>query len=1405
MILIIVLLLVCPIVWAIIKTGALLLLVKEMRTANIKEWTNVLLAFFQRRSERNLLVTFMSMEVGLAGIIPQLAKAIIVFKSKDIEFGVSATWYCDNSDLISIVIAATIAIAYFGYVWLSYKKHPQNWDEIINAARLVNKELDFIPTQQWFERQNEKAIESLGKRYSESLNFPYDDMPFALASFVREDAFRSLIGKELKEFVEAVAFFTRNKKPNAESSPICQRAEELSSEVRLLNGDVTSFLSIRKNLDSFLSEIDDYYYHQIDRSNGSSEYETRKLRDASYGLKKVLSNDWIDFKANKTLFIAGEAGCGKSHLIGDIVTKRKQRKEPSILLLGQHFTTALDPLSQVASLLDIKCRKDRLLEQLDNYGRKHNQNVVIFIDAINEGAGSELWSAFLVEMLATVNDLEYIRLVLSFRISDRKNWFYDLAHGGQYSVLMHKGFKGHEREASHYMFESFGLDQPLWPVYGNEFANPLFLIKYCRNHERSGKPLQLEDFWSTIVEYCQGTNHELSIKFNYNDSQNLVFESMRAIAALMVESGSRWDLGYNDVIAKLTEVAQYTNNPKSFFDLLVDEGLLRTEEYHGETYVAYSFERLGDYFIADNLIENKTPEEWFSYKWGDLTEAIYVIVPLRRDCEAVELVKEDDRDQAINGFIASSAWRDKFCPKGVEVIGKIKEQKLYDYLYDIVLSRPFRSDSCADSGALYEMLWDLSMAERDSVWTTVISNEWGSGVKIKDLALWACEASLDTIRDLEEDVAYKCAETLIWSFASTWRYLRDTSTHALTNLFNGHPSLIMPLLKKYYEINDPYVQERLWCSVYGADMLLQDQSIASELAEWTYSNIFVSKNVPEHILIRDYARNVVDYAQSLGCSIIIDVSLVYGPYTNGEFPEIPTCDEIDKKYDRDWKSIPENERKEYSAISSILSSMATEHYPKRAYGDFGRYVFQSYISDFGEDESLMANWAVSMIFEEFGYNAKVFAQFDNNNFSYDRSHSKIERIGKKYQWIALYRIMAILMDRHPNIDWSSHWHNPIQSARSIDPTIYPNRRQSTIDGMACLPDYSIRKPINDRKWLWAWKRMPKIQEYAIRKDDKGIEWVNLFSYNTIKFVQDDLYDNDALDRDLWTFIQAYATDKSNLHTICSSLHKYGIPGRGFHENNEVYGVFSREYYWSNIYQQEHPEEYYRKVVFEVGHKVFNEIIIEPAYLQFLQESCNDASSENGFNLLMPNEWIIDGLCLRYAKETGAWVDTSNTIIAFDNSIYRNGHSTLFVRKDRLLQYLNQNNKCLFWPILCERMIYTKGHGYANHVQCGGWAYMDAEGMIHQRLRCYELTTLEKKMKKLWNEVSKKFDSVLLFMLEHHLIWLQKKKIEKIYYGDDYGLLASIRSSNPDTSFSDLLKEIAEVNGIEDVNKENADD
>ena len=56
-----------------------------------------------------------------------------------------------------------------------------------------------------------------------------------------------------------------------------------------------------------------------------------------------------------------------------------------------------------------------------------------------------------------------------FRVSERHNWFYDIAQDKSYAVYTHEGFAWHEQEAREYnRFLRFGIEQPLWPVYGKE-------------------------------------------------------------------------------------------------------------------------------------------------------------------------------------------------------------------------------------------------------------------------------------------------------------------------------------------------------------------------------------------------------------------------------------------------------------------------------------------------------------------------------------------------------------------------------------------------------------------------------------------------------------------------------------------------------------------------------------------------------------------------------------------------------------------------------------------------------------------------------------------------------------------------------------------------------------------------
>ena len=968
--------------WGIIQTTSLTLIIKEVRKANWKEWINIIVGFLKKRAERKVFYTFMATEASLSGLIPQLLRAHISFRYADKEITFLGV-LSQNSEWLSFGIAVLIAIAYFLYLWQSNKKKPEEWGKIVEACRLIDEELNFIPTQKWFEEQNIKQIKNLDKRYSENRNFPFEHMDFALASLHITDRFKPLLKEKIEKFRDTLKSFIISTDKEPSCSEISAQCRHLVKKMDSLSGTATSYIELRESVNGFLSIFNDFCYNS--ESNNRNDIRTKGyfIREDGHALQKVLSNNWIEFKKHHTIIVTGVAGTGKSHLIGDMVTQRKRAHEPSILLLGQHFTASPDPLSQIRELLDIKCRKEKLLKELDNYGKRIGEPVVLFIDAINEGAGDELWNKFLLDFLQSIDSCEYLRLIISFRISDCKNWFYDIAHNSEYAVYLHHGFKGHEREACEYMFSSFGIDQPTWPVYGEEFSNPLFLIKYCRNHEKSHRPLVFANFWTTILEYCDDANHEIAIKFKYNKAQNLVTKALRSVAELMVTTGSRWHLKYQVVMERLAQDAKYTRTPNEFFELLIDEGLLRTDVYDGGvTYVNFGFERIGDYFIAEYLISNTQAKEWFKYNLGNLSEALAILVPSIKNKELIELVEENDKEEAYQSFIDSAMWRDSFTMKGDELICKIKEANKYGLMFEIILSRPYRTDVASNGFALYDMLWNLSMAQRDAIWTVLISDPWSHGRKVLDLARWGCEASNNTLKSIDNQIAKACLETLVWTLSTTWRELRDCATHAIVNILVQHKKLLLPLLEKYYFVNDPYIQERLWCAVYGALLLMQDDKNSCTVAQWVYSNVFIKKHVPEHILVRDYACNIVEFGISRGLDIRIEQELIKVPFTDGTLPPIPSNDEITAKYDRDWKTVPENERDVYMVQHSILSSMAPE-YGVRSYGDFGRYVFQSNLGGFGENVEMLSNWAIHMIFEEYGYDPNVFVHFDKNNDSHN--------------------------------------------------------------------------------------------------------------------------------------------------------------------------------------------------------------------------------------------------------------------------------------------------------------------------------------------------------------------------------------------------------------------------------------
>lgn len=1372
MLMVLVITVICVALLAVLLWGAIctsiLRYAHRQKNLSKQEWLQTIISYIRERSRRQLFYAFLTAETTVAGGLIPIAGRIWFANSKFtllVELADQSVW-------LSIIVVILIAVGFFFFLYYTDKKQPEKWNELLDAARFVNEEMKFIPSKKWFEKQNELAIKALGKRYAPDVNFPFTETEWLLASLRNDNGLKSLMWDNISEEVYRVNGYLSNRKhPVKEATKaLCQKVKDVVSK---LNDSPIQYFALRNMLKALLDDLHDYDKHKEEYR----DYQYQNLIEKTNLLLDDASKVWIDFKASKCSIIAGEAGIGKSHLIADIVSKRCRNGEPSILLLGQQFSKQYDPLTQIKDKLDLRLTKaETVLTGLDNYGKRIGTPVVIFIDALNEGDGTELWPKYWDGFTALVEEYENIRLVVSFRTSSIRNWFYDLAHEqDKVPVYIHEGFKGNEQRAAEFMFRSYGLEQPLWPAYGTEIANPLFLKTYCRLHEKTGEPLRLESFWTTINHYCQWVNHELAKEKNYSDSLSLVTDALHRIAELMVEQGSRWHLEYKTVNLALVKVAELFSDPKDFMRIMVDEGLLRVDTYSGKDYVNYGYELIGDFFLANCLLEQGQLDRSKWWSMGDgVADAMAVIAPQEKNVEAFEIVDDDIKEDALNSMLNSSGWRDNFTVKGQGVMRQLLEQREYDALFSVILKRPFRSDDTANSNVLYTMLYPLSMAERDAIWTIAISENWGNGRNAMELASWGMHATPEALQKVEQGTLRLCAETLVWTFTSTWRQLRDTSTHALVNILAERKGMILPLLEKYYQLNDPYVCERLWASVFGALTCCQDKTVTMDVAKWVYENVFENGQVPEQILIRDYAKGIIRYAQSLGVGPDVDDKSLQLPFGDGQIPTIPTCDEIKERYDfEEWDKLKEEEKDIWRAKQKILSSMATEHSSRtHMYGDFGRYVFQSSISDFPVDPEDMANWGIEMIFEEFGYDPKTFAFFDIHHERYDRSRNDVERIGKKYQWLAMYRILARLTDAYPDIDYENSFYTPTQSARNIDPT-YRIETGLTDDRRSkySVPSFDVMKPHNVRKWLREWRLMPEIEKYLLTIDKNGMEWVNLFSYNTIKSPKE-TFDENALIRDIWTFIQAFVVKKEHLKTVCKQIEYVGLEGRSFRENSDIDGIYAREFYWSDTYCERVKEEYYGFAPFSIGHREFSEIEIAPAYLLYNHSSSEDSSMEESVNILMPNEWLYKGMELEYGKSNGVWVDKNGEIVVVDNAEYGKGHSALLIRKDRLIEFLKKESFVLFWPVLTERQAHFEhGTGGPGYEQNGGWAYMDENGKIHHQFRSYVPTAFQKKKKEVYSKIDMRTRKVRnKVALQLHKLGIKKLSIQEqlsLMYGDNY--------------------------------------
>lgn len=90
------------------------------------------------------------------------------------------------------------------------------------------------------------------------------------------------------------------------------------------------------------------------------------------------------------MVLYGKGGIGKSHLLADTVVKHGQRKEYSVLLLGEDFPKDALIHIRIPQILDLPYSVNQIYIRMDQLAKEKHTRILFMIDALNEGGGREL-------------------------------------------------------------------------------------------------------------------------------------------------------------------------------------------------------------------------------------------------------------------------------------------------------------------------------------------------------------------------------------------------------------------------------------------------------------------------------------------------------------------------------------------------------------------------------------------------------------------------------------------------------------------------------------------------------------------------------------------------------------------------------------------------------------------------------------------------------------------------------------------------------------------------------------------------------------------------------------------------------------------------------------------------------
>jgi|GEM_PF-341746 len=1066
---------------------------------------------------------------------------------------------------------------------------------------------------EWFTRHNEQMFDLLRERFNRQFNVDTRSSD-ELSLFVHDNNAATYLNAKKSQLLEQIEHFYT-------TDATCREyLDELKQAVSLLdNVDNDTLLNSLLWKDS-VSEAVQFYIADLVAKRQQLETQLNKdnhNEDSDYlrtqGAQRILSDiDELDkliempdtltisrreesLLRGNLLLIPGKAGTGKTQLLAHESQILMDEKRICLLLISNIYYSAEPIKIQIMKTLGLDYTIEALIDSLEVHGEMENRIVPIFIDALNETWHYQLWESELSSIVDKIKRSPMVRLVLSYREEYEESILpYSIIENkkaGRVPFIYQNGFQDSGFDAIGEFLNHYDIPFSPLEYFGYKMTNPLFLTLYCKtyNGEDNSLPELYERLVKSVNEKLVTTYKEIPDLNAYSNRNNILMPLIMQIAAYLISHGQRFLS--REELEKLTYWSVYGLKAPSLIPILENENILYRTVFNNDEQFYFSYDQMNDYYCAKSIFQKPGEKESFRQIMAEMVLGIkegvltnYQNIELFINCcslfadkykeECIDIIDsiadEEDREWIFRDYIESFQWRKNIYltfEQFVELLNTYNcdPSSLWAMLIgnSVRISHPFNADF------LHQMLSKWELNKRDYLWTTHI-NGLPANDNDRIVQLITLYAQGDKL-DIHNEKQIELLLTLFgWLLTSSNRWLRDNTSKAMIEILKEHFSLCQVILEKFSSVNDPYVVQRIYGIVFGACCKRRktENAIYQTLAEYVYQTVFNQESVYPDILMRDYARLVIErfLFETPDYSGVIERSGIVPPYASEPIPEIEDQHYFEQEYT--------------GASRSIISSICFDGVKCGGYGDFGRYVFQGALRSFEINEEEILNYSLYYIFNILGYSEKLFGDYDRFCNHYDRHQTiKTERIGKKYQWITMYNILARVADHcsmkngcYPPPEEPAHYEGPWEPyVRDFDPTL-----NQTFVKCANAPIFhslaefakecSLSNKIanvsdKDKQFAWIEERgylLENLKSTLLLSDDNGTQWVYLKRYcgtNHGDIATDKLH--------VWSWLYAFFMKSEQLKII----QQYADKGStlitseiAFH--HETYTLYNREYPWS---------------------------------------------------------------------------------------------------------------------------------------------------------------------------------------------------------------------------------------------------